>query len=670
MINNNNKKILKKKNKLITITIIAFAIIVIVALIVFCFIKPKDIFNGKEPINEKFSFLVQEESTMIKNDDIFSGQINIKNEYIKKYRKGNYTINNPYVIINPYLISPQTALIIFKTNKNEKITLTLKGKHNDDLITTFEASKDHYIPVYGLYGDYENTLIIETESGKKNTIKIKIEDKADTGSVKVLENNITNSNGEFYFATSSLGMGAMAYDNYGEVRWWLDMGYSKGMTMLQNGNILLSSANEGPDVTSTSGVVEVDMLGFVHNEYEIDGGYHHDGFELENGNLIILTSNLKSNTIADYIIEINRKTGKVVKDWNLKEIVEKIDPNLISDEEITWGWINSVSYDKNTNSLILSVRNQNSVVSLDYDKKTINWILGQEKYWSSSFRKYLIKGIGNDFIYPAGQHSVNITDEGYLSIFNNGYDSYKEQAVSCKSLKDNESYAMLYNIDTEKMEAKVVWKFGGQEYFSYALSSFTYAKDNHKIFNSGWHFTDKVNYNSSECTQFSNDSYDAYLIDFDKNNNISVKLHINESKFEVVKAPIYNLGVVSVKSETLSTIPNYNVSEGKYLSTHENDKYEILSEDEALKYASNEPLFITFQMYNKRFRLIGSVPEKMDMKITFISTRGIAYRYILKEKNQDIKDFIIISDLPKGRYYVYVNMNEFIYNTTEYIEIN
>ena len=118
---------------------------------------------------------------------------------------------------------------------------------------------------------------------------------------------MTNSNGEFYFATSSLGVASIAYDNYGEVRWWLNIGYTKGMTMLQNGNILLSSANEGPDITSTSGVVEVDMLGFVHHEYEIEGGYHHDAYELPSGNLNNLDFETRSGSFADHIVEIDRE---------------------------------------------------------------------------------------------------------------------------------------------------------------------------------------------------------------------------------------------------------------------------------------------------------------------------------------------------------------------------
>ena len=669
----NNKsgfKLTKERLFAIIATLVAIIALIIMLVLFLNTDKNNDAKNNnEEPINEKFSFLVESESVNLKNDDIFSSQIETKKKLNDEYNKGNYTIENPYVVQNPYLISPQTALIMFKTKKSEKVTLTIKGKHNDDLVRTFEAAKDHYIPVLGLYGDYENEVIIKTESGASNTIKIKVTDKADTGKVTVSENKLGNSNGEFYFATSSLGIGNVAYDNYGEVRWWLNIGYTKGMTMLQNGNLLLSSAKEGPDVTSTSGVVELDMLGYLHHEYEIEGGYHHDGWEMSNGNLIILTSKINTDTLADLIVEVDRETGKIVKQWDMQDIVSKVDPDLIEYGDATWGWINSITYDESSKSLVMSLRNQNSVVSVDYEKGTINWILGQKKYWSNKFDPYLIKGEGADFIYPAGQHSVTMLSDNRLSIFNNGYNANHEQPISCSTIAKNSSYAMVYKLDLQNKTASIEYKFGGQQYFSYALSSYTYTKNNHKVFNSGWHFTNEVAYNSPECNQFTNDKYDAYLIEFDEKNNILLNMHIDESKFEVLKADIYNLAEASIKASDMKEVPNYNPGDGKYLTTLDPDDYEELSEEDALKYQANESLDITFFMYNNRFRFIGAIPEAMEAKVTFISPSGKAYRYLLKEANKDVKEFIILDKLPKGRYYVYANWGNIVYNTTQFIEI-
>lgn len=666
------KNRVNKKQKLYIIIASSLAIIVIVTSGILWLVQSGKINANKdykEPLNKNFSFLVENESTELKNDNIFTGQYEIYQKLLKEFKNKKSTLSDPYVVTNPFLISPQTALIMFNTTKKEKVTVTIKGKHNDDLTVNFESSKEHILPIYGLYGKYTNKVILTTESGEKKEIDIKIDDFAPTENAEVLENKIENSNGEFYFGTSSLGTGNIALDNYGEIRWWLNIGYTKGMTMLQNGHILLSNADNGPDLTSTSGVVELDMLGYVHKNYEIEGGYHHDGYELENGNLIILTSKRGGGSLADYVVEVDRNTGKVVKDWSLKDIALKVDPDLLEPGEITWGWINSVFYDKNTDSLILSLRNQNSVVAIDYQTGNIKWILGEEKYWSSKFKDYLIKGIGDDFIYPQGQHSVNILSDGRLSIFNNGYNAYKEETVSCKSLKNNTSYAMVYSLDLNNKTAKVDWKFGGKEYFSYALSSFTYSTNGHRVFNSGWHFTDEVNYEDPACTQFSNDKYDAYIIDFDENNNIVNKLKSPESKFEVVKANIYNLESVSVKPKTINVVSNYKTELGKYLIPYEPDKYEELSESEALEFKNSINQEIVFEIHNNKFSFVGYYPKDTSVNVTFISPRGKAYKYVLKESGQDIKDFINLSKLKSGRYYVFAEIDGEKYNIGNYIDI-
>ena len=76
-------------------------------------------------------------------------------------RAKGYTIDNPNVILNPYGNSPLTALIAFETDKETDITVTIKGK--DKLSTfehTFASAKEHYLPIYGLYADYNNEVIL------------------------------------------------------------------------------------------------------------------------------------------------------------------------------------------------------------------------------------------------------------------------------------------------------------------------------------------------------------------------------------------------------------------------------------------------------------------------------------------------------------------------------
>ena len=664
------EKRLNKKQKAGIITL-AFALIIAVTII--AMFGAKNLIGVKspteEPINENFSFLVEESSTLIDDFDIFGDQDDITKNILETYKKGKYDIKNPYIVVNPYLISPQTALMLFKTDKKEKITITIKGKHDDDLVQEFEASKDHYIPLYGLYGNYENTVLIKTESGKSSTVKVKIDGFTRHGDIEVITNNIGNSNGEFYFGTTALGTASLAIDNYGEVRWFLSEDYSKGMVMLQNGHLLLSDVTKGPNAVSTGGVIEVDMLGFVHKQYEIDGGYHHDGYEKKDGNLLITSGDVNSDYFCDVIHEIDRETGEILKSFNYSEIIKNIDPSVIQENEITWGFINSVFLDEERNELLVSMRNRNSVVAIDYNTKELKWILGEERFWSSKFRPYLVKGSG-DFIYPAGQHSITVLNDGKVSIFNNGYNSYREKANPCSNLKGLQSYGMIYNIDRTNKTATVDYKVGGEKYFSYALSSFNYTKDGHKVFNSGWHFSDPSQLDNPACTQFTNDKYDAYIIELDDDNNVLAEIRIDESKFEVIKAPIYNLEAVSVDHEIKSINSNYNFDDhASYKSNIKTSNYEKLSESEALAYKENVSNPIDFFILNGRMSFQGLLLDSAELKVTLISPKGIAYRYVVKEKGKDFYDVINLTQLPKGRYYIYINLDDSIYNTRKHVEV-
>ena len=72
-----------------------------------------------------------------------------------------------------------------------------------------------------------------------------------------------------------------------------------------------------------TGLYEIDLLGHIYNEYSIKGGYHHDYFELPNGNLLVASDdfNNESGTVEDYIIELDRTSGNIIKTWDLKDIL-------------------------------------------------------------------------------------------------------------------------------------------------------------------------------------------------------------------------------------------------------------------------------------------------------------------------------------------------------------
>ncbi len=212
-------------------------------------------------------------------DDVLNTQNAKENEILANT---NYSIDNPNVILNPYDVSPLSALVIFQTKDLSTATVTIKGKDDDeDIVNTFLPSKEHILPIYGLYPDYENTVIVSS-SDEEKVLTIKtgaLPDDVKNGT-KV---NDENTGTEFYFTTSENGK-PTGYDKNGNVRWYLTKNYKWEFNRLSNGHILLGNDNLISEPYYSMGLIEMDMLGKIYFEYNIPGGYHHDVYELNNGN--------------------------------------------------------------------------------------------------------------------------------------------------------------------------------------------------------------------------------------------------------------------------------------------------------------------------------------------------------------------------------------------------
>ena len=80
---------------------------------------------------------------------------------LEELRGGNYTLENPLVKLNPYFVNPLAAVVCFNTDEEVAVTVSVLGKEPEGTMThTFPKAKEHVLPVLGLYGDYENTVVI------------------------------------------------------------------------------------------------------------------------------------------------------------------------------------------------------------------------------------------------------------------------------------------------------------------------------------------------------------------------------------------------------------------------------------------------------------------------------------------------------------------------------
>lgn len=121
----------------------------------------------------------------------------------------------------------------------------------------------------------------------------------------------------------------------GDVRWYLTENMIWNIEPLKNGHLLLSTERLVNAPYYNTGLYEIDLLGKIYMEYSLEGGYHHDYEELLNGNLLVASNQFhnEKGTVEDVIVEIDRKTVKILKQIDLKDILKmekvRIGQNMI-----------------------------------------------------------------------------------------------------------------------------------------------------------------------------------------------------------------------------------------------------------------------------------------------------------------------------------------------------
>ena len=458
---------MKKKKKTILIALLIVIVLVIALLFVLNYLS-----TNREEVEQTIS-LVEKQGDL---EDDFTSE--------------GYTIDNPKIIVNPYEISPLTALVIFETEEEVSPTVTVVGEDEHSTFThTFDANTVHYLPIYGLYADTSNEVIISYGDVEKK-VAIKTEALPDDFIMPTrVEAQKSKLDNELYFFSPSSSGYTCAYDVNGDVRWYLTINALWDINRLDNGHLMVSTERLVNSPYYMSGLYEMDLLGKIYTEFSLEGGYHHDYFELPSGNLLVASNDFNNDdgTVEDVIVELDRNTGKIVKTWDLKDILNMEDGKSENWTQYDWFHNNSVWYDEATNSITLSGRHQDAVINIDYETGELNWIIGDPTNWSEEYQKYFFTPVGDDFEWQWSQHAAMITPEGYVFILDNGNNKSKieEEYVPAE---DSYTRGVMYKIDTDKMTIEQIWEYGkerGSEFYSPYISDVDYLAKDHYIVHSG-----------------------------------------------------------------------------------------------------------------------------------------------------------------------------------------
>lgn len=619
-------------------------------------------------------FFVTGGEKVLEKKDILVYQSELEN----KFTSYGYTIDEPNVILNPYEISPLTALVMFETSDYVSPTVTVVGKsEKTTYIHTFKESKTHYLEILGLYPDYNNEVIISYGDVTK---KIYIQtgklpnDFVTPSSIYKDEDKLNN---ELYFYTPSSRGYTCAYDINGDVRWYLTENFIWEINRLRNGNLLLSTDKLINNPYYMTGLYEMDMLGKIYFEYNIDGGYHHDYFEMPSGNILVLSNNFANGTVEDYIVELDLKDGSIVKKFDLTDILPMDEGE--SENFTTYDWFhnNSVWYDEKTNSITLSGRHIDAVINISYDTGKLNWIIGDSTNYSSEWQKYFFKPIGDNFEWQWSQHSAKITPEGYVFIFDNGNNKskIKEDYVDASN---SYSRGVIYKIDTINMTIEQIWEYGkerGSDFYSPYISNVLYLEENHFVVHSGGIV--KVNgipYNypaglSNEDVSLKSDTVELL------NNEVIYELVLPTNNYRVRKMEMYS------NSEYKQGI---GVRLGSISKTEESNKHIIIVKSKDIDNNYNKHN-ITFDKEVDRLVFSGTFLKDDKVKIILDKFLGKKeYDVIVRKRpytamcvdvftDKEEKDGIKVTKYINntglnGKYLIYVSINGTIYKTNKYVE--
>lgn len=619
-------------------------------------------------------FFVTGGEKVLEKKDILVYQSELEN----KFTSYGYTIDEPNVILNPYEISPLTALVMFETSDYVSPTVTVVGKsEKTTYIHTFKESKTHYLEILGLYPDYNNEVIISYGDVTK---KIYIQtgklpnDFVTPSSIYKDEDKLNN---ELYFYTPSSRGYTCAYDINGDVRWYLTENFIWEINRLRNGNLLLSTDKLINNPYYMTGLYEMDMLGKIYFEYNIDGGYHHDYFEMPSGNILVLSNNFANGTVEDYIVELDLKDGSIVKKFDLTDILPMDEGK--SENFTTYDWFhnNSIWYDEKTNSITLSGRHIDAVINISYDTGKLNWIIGDSTNYSSEWQKYFFKPIGDNFEWQWSQHSAKITPEGYVFIFDNGNNKskIKEDYVDASN---SYSRGVIYKIDTINMTIEQIWEYGkerGSDFYSPYISNVLYLEENHFVVHSGGIV--KVNgipYNypaglSNEDVSLKSDTVELL------NNEVIYELVLPTNNYRVRKMEMYS------NSEYKQGI---GVRLGSISKTEESNKHTIIVKSKDIDNNYNKHN-ITFDREVDRLVFSGTFLKDDKVKIILDKFLGKKeYDVIVRKRpytamcvdvftDKEEKDGIKVTKYINntglnGKYLIYVSINGTIYKTNKYVE--
>lgn len=184
---------------------------------------------------------------------------------------------------------------------------------------------------------------------------------------------------------------------------------------------------------SRTKLLRMDRTGYITNIYGTgEWSLHHDVLMGENNKIILCGTEKDGETEEDVIITIDRVTGEVAELVDFKEMFAEYYNNTTwgerTNEHLDWFHINGMTLTPE-GDLIISAREISIILKITdiYNEPKIGYILGSDNFFKGSeYAQYLYEPTGEKFSLHTGQHSIEYIEDDsledgqyYLTLYNN-----------------------------------------------------------------------------------------------------------------------------------------------------------------------------------------------------------------------------------------------------------
>ena len=334
-----------------------------------------------------------------------SKQQQIDKKLLAEFQSGGYTLEKPFLMLDPYGIAPLSALLYFETEEPVRVTLHIAGTAANTSVT-HEFAKEgycrkHLLPVYGLYADKENVITVScrNQQGQSRTQQLRLQTEKLTGYVAEGQRKILVYQQDKYqpgmnFSSSSVACAGIkhAFDAEGQVRWiFTDRCLFSGNSFDEGRHIYRVYGQNDQGTPLGAVVTQESLLGRIEALYYIPLGEHHEIRVTPEKTLLVGTNHWE--TAEDGLLELDLKTGKQLLSVDYDRLLprQRRVGSYHLRNTADWAHINSmVRYQDE----YISSSNFQSAVFRHSPKGEIRWLLSDPEAYPEKWQQYLLKPLG------------------------------------------------------------------------------------------------------------------------------------------------------------------------------------------------------------------------------------------------------------------------------------